>query len=98
MYPMSVFYMIPYILVATINNTQLTSNMLTTKKEWESHIRVVCNQNQVGKTETEMDWFNRCFPAKINYFEWLQKHHPKDYLELLRIQNEETLRILRNKK
>jgi hypothetical protein len=87
--------MITYILAATINTTQLAP---TTKREWESHIRIVCDQSQVGKTETEMEWFARCFPAKSLYFEWLQKHHPKDYLELLRIQNERTLQILRNKK
>ena len=92
---MEVFYMITYILAATINNTQLSP---TTKREWESHVKVMCNQSQVGKTEAEMDWFNRCFPAKSNYFEWLQKNRPKDYLELLRIQNERTLQILRDKK
>ena len=88
--------MIELILAATIN-TQPITNLPTNKKDWVIYNKEQCDESNIGKTETEMEWFGRCFTAKFAYFEWLQKYHPRDYEKIQEEQDRKVREILRQK-
>lgn len=45
-----------------------------TRKDWVEYKKRECAD------QTDKNWFGRCFSATFLYYEWLQKHHPREYL------------------
>lgn len=84
--------MIDILISLSINTVQ--PSQPKTKREWQQHISKMCDQSQVGKIETAMDYFNRCFPIQIEYLEWLRKNDPSEYRRIEREQNEWVCKII----